>query len=107
MDLNKTYVESSVIAIDDKYIFDSEHIEYLIDGEFLPPATVRVYNPNVSDMKEITQWMAPYFENGFVLVTDNNYTFAIQDDLPYNFNSDAYEFKEGDRRLMIKYVFII
>jgi hypothetical protein len=103
-DLNITNIENSIIAINNNYIFDVEHIEFLVNGDFLQNTNVRIYHPNLNDMKEITEWLTPYFNDRFVLVTDNNYIYAIQYDLPYNFNSDVYDFKEGDRRLKIKYV---
>jgi hypothetical protein len=105
--LNERCVEPSTIAINGKYIFDNNHIDYFLSNDTHPHNNVYTYHANVNDLKEITEWISPFFNNRFVLVTDNNYTYAIQDDLPYNFNSDVFDFKEGDRRILIKYVILI
>lgn len=103
-DLNDKYVQQSSVAINGKYIFDNHHIDYLLSNDISPHNNVYTYHANVNDLKEITEWISPFFNNRFSLITDNNYTYAIQEDLPYNFNSDIFDFKEGDRRVLIKYV---
>jgi hypothetical protein len=106
-DLNEMRIQQSTIAINGKYIFDNHHIDYFLTNDTQPHPNVYVYHPNVSDLKEITEWISSYYNNRFVLVTDNMYTYVLQDDLPYNFNSDIHDYKEGDRRILIKYVILL
>jgi hypothetical protein len=108
-------VRNSQLSIADKFLFDPKHIDDVItssDYYYMENMNDNIHThiPKDTELKEMCEWIRPTFNGPFESVTDHGgFVYALHGsrDSSMPFEPCTYDFKEGDERLIIKYVYTI